>query len=274
MLLRIEDTDRERSTEAAIDAIIDGLSWLGLDWDGDVVYQFARAPRATARSPRSCSPRAHAYRCYASPQELDEMREKAKAARAAAALRRALARSRRRARRPPASRRRSGSRRRATGETVVDDQVQGRVAWPNKDLDDFVLLRSDGTPTYMLAVVVDDHDMGVTQIIRGDDHLTNAARQKQIYQAHGLERSGFRAYSADPWSRRRETLEAAWRARRRRLSRHGLSAAALAQLSRAARLEPGRQGVLHRREEMIEAFDLAQVGIARRRASISPSWRT
>jgi glutamyl-tRNA synthetase len=183
MMLRIEDTDRERSTQAAIDAIIDGMKWLGLDWDGDIVYQFSRAARHREIAETLLTNGA-AYRCYASQQELDEMRERARAEK-----------------RPPRYdgrwRDRDPSEAPADvasvirlkapldGETVIDDAVQGRVVFPNKDIDDFVLLRSDGTPTYMLAVVVDDHDMGVTQIIRGDDHLTNAARQKHIYEAMG-----------------------------------------------------------------------------------------
>ncbi len=131
-----------------------------------------------------------------------------------------------------------------TGETVIEDQVQGRVVWQNEDLDDLVLLRSDGTPTYMLAVVVDDHDMGVTHVIRGDDHLTNAARQKQIYEALGLAGAGDGAYPADPRPGRRQALQAARRARRRCLSRDGLSAGGVAQLSGPARLEPRRPGDL------------------------------
>jgi glutamyl-tRNA synthetase len=185
MLLRIEDTDRERSTDAAIAAILDGLSWLGLDWDGDVIHQFQRAARHREATEQLLAS-GNAYFCYATPQELDAMREKA---RAAAVPPRYDGRWRDR----PASDARPGVkpvvRLKAAreGETVLDDKVQGRVAWANKDLDDLVLLRSDGTPTYMLAVVVDDHDMGVTHIIRGDDHLTNAARQMQIYQALGWE---------------------------------------------------------------------------------------
>ena len=188
MLLRIEDTDRERSTDAAIKEIIDGLDWLGLKWDGDVVYQFSRAARH-AEVARELLAAGAAYHCYATAEELTEMRETRAQRRPAAALRRPLAR---RARRPtllppqarglkPVVRLKAPH----DGETVIDDDVQGRVVFPNKDLDDLVLLRSDGTPTYMLAVVVDDHDMGVTQIIRGDDHLTNAARQTHIYQAMG-----------------------------------------------------------------------------------------
>ncbi|MBB4016157.1 glutamyl-tRNA synthetase [Chelatococcus caeni] len=183
MLLRIEDTDRERSTEAAIQAILDGMTWLGLDWDGEVVHQFARAARHREVAEELLR-RGKAYYCYATPEELEEMR----------ALARKEGRPMRydgrwRDRDPaeapagvkPVIRLKAPQ----TGETVVDDQVQGRVTWQNKDLDDLVLLRSDGTPTYMLAVVVDDHDMGVTHIIRGDDHLTNAARQTQIYEALG-----------------------------------------------------------------------------------------
>ncbi|MGC1863777.1 MAG: glutamate--tRNA ligase [Methylocystis sp.] len=187
--LRIEDTDRERSTEAAISAILDGLKWLGLDWDDEVVYQFSRAARHREVAEELLA-RGAAYRCYASAKELEEMRETAKAEG-----------------RPPRydGRWRDRSPGEAPegvspvirlkapreGETVIDDAVQGRVVFPNKDIDDFVLLRSDGAPTYMLAVVVDDHDMGVTQIIRGDDHLTNAARQKHIYEALGWETPAF-----------------------------------------------------------------------------------
>ncbi|MGA0593474.1 glutamate--tRNA ligase [Enterovirga sp. CN4-39] len=183
MLLRIEDTDRERSTEPAIQAIIDGLSWLGLTWDGDVVYQFARAARHREVA-ESLLASGRAYHCYATQQELEEMREAAR--REGRPLRYdGRWRDRDPATAPagvkPVIRLRAPS----EGETVVEDHVQGRVVWQNKDLDDLVLLRSDGTPTYMLAVVVDDHDMDVTHVIRGDDHLTNAARQTQIYQALG-----------------------------------------------------------------------------------------
>jgi glutamyl-tRNA synthetase len=183
MLLRIEDTDRERSTEPAIEAIIDGLKWLGLDWDGDVVHQFARAARHREVA-ETLLDSGHAYYCYASAEELQEMRE---SARREGRPSRYDGRWRDR----PASDAPVGVkpvirlRAPTEGETVVNDEVQGRVVWQNKDLDDLVLLRSDGTPTYMLAVVVDDHDMGVTHVIRGDDHLTNAARQTQIYQALG-----------------------------------------------------------------------------------------
>ena len=183
MLLRIEDTDRERSTQEAIDAIIDGLNWLGITWDGDVVHQFARAARHREAVEQMLA-QGKAYRCYATPQELEEMREKARRE-----GRTRLYDGRWRDRDPseapagvkPAIRLKAP----LTGETVVEDQVQGRVTWQNENLDDFVLLRSDGNPTYMLAVVVDDHDMNITHIIRGDDHLNNAARQTQIYNALG-----------------------------------------------------------------------------------------
>lgn len=189
MMLRIEDTDRERSTQAAMDAIIDGMKWLGLDWDGDIIYQFSRAQRHQDVA-KELLASGKAYHCYASQQELDEMRELARAEKrpprydgrwrdrdASQALRGVSPVIRIKA---PLS-----------GETLIDDTVQGKVVFPNKDIDDFVLLRSDGTPTYMLAVVVDDHDMGVTQIIRGDDHLTNAARQSVIYESMGWRAPAF-----------------------------------------------------------------------------------
>jgi glutamyl-tRNA synthetase len=179
-LLRIEDTDRARSTPQATEAIFEGLRWLGLDWDGEAVSQFERVPRH-AEVVLEMLERGAAYRCYATPEEIAAFREEAKAAG-----------------RPPlflspwrdadpanAPDRPFTIRLRAprTGETKVRDEVQGEVTWKNESLDDLILLRSDGTPTYMLAVVVDDRDMGVTHIIRGDDHLTNAARQSLIYQA-------------------------------------------------------------------------------------------
>ena len=183
MLLRIEDTDRERSTEAAIRAILDGLTWLGLDWDGDVVYQFSRAARHREVA-ESLLAQGRAYYCYASQQELEEMREAAR--REGRPLRYdGRWRDRDPAEAPAGVKPVIRLKAPAEGETVVEDEVQGRVVWQNKDLDDLVLLRSDGTPTYMLAVVVDDHDMDITHVIRGDDHLTNAARQTQIYQALG-----------------------------------------------------------------------------------------
>ena len=183
MLLRIEDTDRARSTKEAIDAILDGLTWLGLEWDGEAVYQFSRVARHQAVVQQLLDS-GRAYRCYSSPEELAAMRERARAE-GKTRLYDGRWRDRDPSEAPPGVRPAIRIKAPLTGETVIEDQVQGRVAWQNENLDDFVLLRSDGTPTYMLAVVVDDHDMGVTHIIRGDDHLNNGARQKQIYEALG-----------------------------------------------------------------------------------------
>jgi len=183
MLLRIEDTDRERSTEAAIAAIIDGLSWLGLTWDGDIVYQFSRAARHREIAEQLLA-EGKAYYCYASPEELAAMREAARRE-GRSKLYDGRWRDRDPSEAPPGVKPVIRLKAPQTGETAIDDQVQGRVTWQNADLDDLVLLRSDGNPTYMLAVVVDDHDTGVTHIIRGDDHLTNGARQKHIYDALG-----------------------------------------------------------------------------------------
>jgi glutamyl-tRNA synthetase len=182
-LLRIEDTDRARSTDEAIAAIFDGLQWLGLEWDGEPVHQFSRAARHREVVEQMLAV-GTAYRCYASPDELKDMRDKARAE-GKSKLYDGRWRDRDPSEAPqgvaPAIRLKAP----LTGETVIEDQVQGRVTWQNENLDDLVLLRSDGNPTYMLAVVVDDHDMNVTHIIRGDDHLTNGARQTQIYQALG-----------------------------------------------------------------------------------------
>ena len=183
MLLRIEDTDRSRNTPEAVAAILDGLQWMGLQWDGEPVSQYARVDRHREIAEELLR-RGAAYRCYATPQELEEMREQARAE-----GRPPRYDGRWRDRDPseapagvaPAIRIKAPR----EGTTVVADCVQGDVAFPNSDLDDFIILRSDGNPTYMLAVVVDDHDMGVTDIIRGDDHLTNAARQTVLYNAMG-----------------------------------------------------------------------------------------
>ncbi|MBK4719930.1 glutamate--tRNA ligase [Azospirillum sp. YIM DDC1] len=182
-LLRIEDTDRQRSTDAAVDAILDGLSWLGLDWDGDAVSQFARKDRH-AEVAQQMLAAGRAYHCYASPEELEEMRAAQKAAGQPVRYD-----GRWRDRDPseapagvkPVIRLKAPQ----EGETVLKDRVQGEVTVQNAQLDDLILLRADGTPTYLLAVVVDDHDMGVTHVIRGDDHLTNTFRQIQIYNAMG-----------------------------------------------------------------------------------------
>ena len=183
MLLRIEDTDRERSTQAAIEAILDGLTWLGITWDGDAVYQFSRSARHREIAEQLLAS-GRAYRCYASPEELAQMREAARRE-GRAKLYDGQWRDRDPTEAPPGVKPAIRLKAPRTGETVIEDQVQGRVVWQNDNLDDLVLLRSDGTPTYMLAVVVDDHDMGITHVIRGEDHLTNAARQKQIDDALG-----------------------------------------------------------------------------------------
>ncbi len=183
MLLRIEDTDRERSTAAAINAIIDGLNWLGLNWDGEIVFQFSRAERHRQIAEQLLAA-GKAYRCYTSPEDLTAMREAARRE-GRTKLYDGRWRDRDPAEAPAGVKPVIRLKAPMNGETVVEDQVQGRVVWQNENLDDFVLLRSDGTPTYMLAVVVDDHDMAITHIIRGDDHLNNAARQTQIYQALG-----------------------------------------------------------------------------------------
>jgi glutamyl-tRNA synthetase len=182
-LLRIEDTDRERSTSEAVAAILNGLEWLGLNWDGQTVYQFARAARHREVAEQLLA-EGKAYRCFATAEELDAMRAEQ---RGAGKPIRYDGRWRDRdpseapAGAPYVVRLKASQ----TGETIVHDVVQGDVRFANEQLDDMVLLRSDGTPTYMLAVVVDDFDMAVTHVIRGDDHLNNAARQLQITHAMG-----------------------------------------------------------------------------------------
>ena len=181
-LLRIEDTDIARSTPEATAAILDGMEWLGLDHDGEAVSQIGRIAEH-ARAVERMIERGTAYRCYATKEEIDTARDKARAEKRPLGFD-----SPWRDKIPdltsdmPFTVRLKAPR---DGETVIEDAVQGRVAFRNEQLDDLILLRSDGTPTYMLAVVVDDHDMGVTHVIRGDDHLTNAARQTLIYEALG-----------------------------------------------------------------------------------------
>ncbi len=179
-LLRIEDTDRARHNEAAVAAIIDGLSWLGLDWDGEPVSQYERRERH-AEVARALLASGGAYRCYMTTEEIEAAREKA------IAEKRRFESPWRDAGAASAPDRPYTIRFRAPreGTTLVRDVVQGEVTFPNSALDDLIILRSDGAPTYNLAVVVDDHDMGVTHVIRGDDHLNNAARQQQIYEAMG-----------------------------------------------------------------------------------------
>ena len=181
--LRIEDTDRARSTPEAVEAILDGLSWLGLNWDDEVVYQFSRAPRH-AEVARQLLAEGKAYYCYCTPEELEEMRAKAKAeGRPTFYDRRWRDRDPKDA--PPGVKPVIRIKAPLTGQTVIRDRVQGDVVIDNQQLDDMVLLRADGTPVYMLSVVVDDHDMGVTHVIRGDDHLNNAARQMMLIEAMG-----------------------------------------------------------------------------------------
>lgn len=185
-LLRIEDTDRARSTPKATEAIFEGLTWLGLNWDGEAISQFSRIDRH-AEVARSMLEAGTAYRCYASKDEIDAFRAQAKAEKRPPLF---LSPWRDRDDHPDGD---YTVRLKAPrdGKVIVDDKVQGEVSWGAETMDDLILLRSDGTPTYMLAVVVDDHDMGVTHVIRGDDHLTNAARQALIYDALGWERPVF-----------------------------------------------------------------------------------
>jgi glutamyl-tRNA synthetase len=182
-LLRIEDTDRERSTQPAIDAILRSMRWLGMDWDGDEVYQFARASRH-AEVAEQLVKDGKAYYCYTSSEELAAFR---------AANPHAKYRSSWRKGGTPPANIKPVIRLKApiTGETIVDDGVKGSVSVQNAEMDDMVLLRSDRTPTYMLAVVVDDHDMNVTHVIRGDDHFTNTFRQIQLYDACGWSKPHF-----------------------------------------------------------------------------------
>ena len=187
--LRIEDTDRARSTDEAVTAIIHGLQWLELNWDGEIVHQFDGAAHH-AEIARSLLESGHAYRCYCTREELADMREQARAE-----GRTRLYDGRWRDRDPadapegvpPVVRLKVP----LEGDTVIDDLVQGEVTVANQRLDDMILLRADGTPTYMLSVVVDDHDMGISHIIRGDDHLTNAFRQSQMYRALGWDIPAF-----------------------------------------------------------------------------------
>ena len=179
-LLRIEDTDRARSTREAIDAILDGMRWLGLDWDGHEYYQSQFWARH-AEIAHALLERGAAYRCYMTQDELAAQREKAQAERRPFRIDSPWRDCKEEGDGPFVVRLRAPR----EGETAIDDQVQGRVVVQNSELDDFILLRSDGTPTYMLAVVVDDHDMGVSHVIRGDDHLNNAFRQLAIIRAMG-----------------------------------------------------------------------------------------
>lgn len=182
-LLRIEDTDKKRSTQDAIDAIFAGLEWMGLDWDSEAVFQSAQLDRHAAVA-KQLLENGHAYLCYASPEELTALRDSQRAAGEPIGYDG-------RWRDRPASDAPKGVnpvvrfKAPQSGETIIEDMVQGSVTVQNETLDDMVLLRADGTPTYMLSVVVDDHDMGITHALRGDDHLTNAFRQTQLFKAMG-----------------------------------------------------------------------------------------
>jgi glutamyl-tRNA synthetase len=186
-LLRIEDTDRERSTEANVQIILDGLGWLGLKWDGEPTLQFARADRHR-EAVTAMLAAGGAYKDFTTAEALEVEREQA---RAEGRVVRSAWRNRDPSDAPPGAPYAVRLKAPQEGETIVDDQIKGRVVFQNKDLDDLVVLRSDGTPTYNLAVVVDDHDMGVTHVIRGDDHLNNAARQSLIYKALGWDAPTF-----------------------------------------------------------------------------------
>src|SRR5258707_10527320 len=172
MLLRTEDTDRERSTQAAIDDILDGLRWLGIEWDGDTIYQFSRSARHREIVEQLLAA-GRAYPCYATPEELAQMREAARH-NGSSKLYDGRWRDRSPHEAPPGGRPVIRFKAPTGGETVIDDQVQGHVVWQNENLDDLVLLRSDGTPTYMLAVGGDDHDIGGTHVIRAHPHPTKA----------------------------------------------------------------------------------------------------
>lgn len=180
-MLRIEDTDLKRSTKEAIDAILDGLDWLGLDWDAEPVFQSERGSRHVEVAEKLLEA-GHAYKCFATPEELEEMRAAQRAAKEP------LRYDGRWRHRDPSEAPLGAPfvvrlKTPESGEVTIHDQVQGAVTVRNEELDDYILLRADGSPTYMLAVVVDDHDMGVTHVIRGDDHLNNAFRQLPIYRA-------------------------------------------------------------------------------------------
>lgn len=182
-LVRIEDTDKARSTPEATEAILDGLTWMGIESDAAIVSQAAQADRHVAIA-QELLETGHAYRCYSTPEELEAMRAKAMAE----GLPRAYDgtwRDRDASEAPEGMPFVVRFRAVQEGSSTIEDAVQGSVTRPNENADDLVLLRADGTPTYNLSVVVDDHDMGVTHIIRGDDHLNNAFRQKQIYEALG-----------------------------------------------------------------------------------------
>ncbi len=256
-LIRVEDTDRERSTEAAVKAIFDGLNWLGLFADEEPVFQFSRADRHR-EVVNTLLETGHAYRDFLTAEETGALRDAAKAeGRAFESPWRDRTPTVDDLARPHTVR----FRRPTDAPVVVDDAVQGTVRWESSALDDLVILRSDGAPTYNLAVVVDDHDMGVTHVIRGDDHLNNAARQSLIYDALGWTRPTF---AHIPLIHGPDGAKLS--------KRHGAQAvheyAAMGYLPEAMRNYLARLGWAHGDDELfsdeqaIEWFDLAGVGRA------------
>ena len=187
--LRIEDTDLKRSTSEAIAAIEDGLDWLGIDHDDEIIFQSQNIQRHKM-AVQQLLDEGHAYRCYCSPEELKEMRESARAEGRSASYDRRW-RDRDPGDAPPGVDPAIRIKMPMEGETIIEDAVQGKVTVQNSEMDDFILMRSDGTPTYMHSVVVDDHDMGITHIVRGDDHLNNAFRQYHLYHAFGWSKPVF-----------------------------------------------------------------------------------
>ncbi len=254
-VLRIEDTDRERSTEEATRVILDGLSWLGLDWDGEPVFQAARQAEHVLAAEQLID-EGYAYRCYCTKDELDRMREEQRAAgRKPMYDGRCRHRSDRPEGQPYVVRFRSPD----VGETIVQDMVLGEVVFNNAELDDLIILRSDGTPTYNLAVVADDAAMGITHVVRGSDHLNNTPRQIQLYQALGLPIPRF---AHIPLIHGPDGAKMS--------KRHG--AVAITEYRQAGYLPDAVNNYLARlgwshgdeevfsREQLIELFDLAQVG--------------
>ena len=266
MLLRIEDTDRARSTEPAIAAILDGLTWLGLDWDGDPVSQYACGDRHR-EVVETLLAAGDAYRCYCTAEELEAMRARALAE--GRSLRyegtwRDRDPAEFPAERPYAIRFRAPD----SGETVIEDRVQGRIVVQNKDLDDLIILRSDGSPTYNLSVVVDDHDMGVSHVIRGEDHVSNTAAQIQLFEALGATPPDFAHHSllvaADGGrlSKRSGALSV------RELRAAGFEAMAV--VSFAATIGTSEPVAPHQRiEELIARFDFS--GLSRSPARFDPA---
>ena len=239
-LLRIEDTDRQRSTQEAVDAISAGLKWLGMDWDGDIVSQFTRAQRHSEVA-YALLDMGKAYKCYCTPEELADMREAAKA-QGKPMRYDGRWRDRDLSEAPDGVEFVVRIKAEHAGDTVVEDLIQGKVTVSNGEIDDFVLLRGDGTPTYMLAVVDDDHDMDVTHVVRGDDHLTNTFRQMQIYDAMGWDRPVFahmpllHGPDGKKLSKRHGALGGG------SVSRHGPAARSGVQLPAASGLGPRRRG--------------------------------